>query len=170
MPRSPAWATVRGAILVSPHPAGAGLDEGWWRDVTRDEFLEYQFEGYAQAKDLWALFYDVEAEWRRYEEIQRNNARYLAAAARIKASRPEISDDEVDRTIRRQHREIRFDLPASDRRGRFGLYHLRRLVEEKLEKARAARDAAAVARWQKAAAALQRLAPQGDRVPLPPLS
>jgi hypothetical protein len=138
--------------------------------MTREEFLEYQFEGYAQAKDLWGLFYDVEAEWRRQREIQDNNARYLAAATRIKASRPGVSDDEVDRLIRREHRDIRFDLPASDRRGRFGLYHLRRLMEEKLEKARAAKDAAAVAKWQKAVAALQRLAPQGDRVPLPPLA
>ena len=137
--------------------------------MTREEFLEYQFEGYAQAKDLWALFYDVETEWRRYREIQDNNARYLAAATRLKASRPGISDEEMDRIIRREHRDIRFDLPPSDRRGRFGLYHLRRLVEEKLEKARAAKDAAAVAKWQKVAEALQRLAPQGDRVPLPPL-
>ncbi|HEY7677978.1 MAG TPA: hypothetical protein VIG69_12955 [Candidatus Methylomirabilis sp.] len=137
--------------------------------MTKQEFLEYQFEGYAQAKDLWSLFYDAEAEWRRCEEIQNNNARYLAAATRIKASRPGISDDEVDRIIRREHREVRFDLPASDRRGRFGLFHLRRLIEEKLEKARAAKDAGAVGKWQKAAAALQRLAPQGDRVPLPPL-
>ena len=138
--------------------------------MTREEFLEYQFEGYAQAKDLWALFYDVEAEWRRYREIQDNNARYLAAATRLKGARPGISDDEVDRIIRREHRDIRFDLPASDRRGRFGLFHLRRLIEEKLEKARAAKDAAAVAKWQKAAAALQHLAPQDNRVPLPPLA
>lgn len=137
--------------------------------MTREEFLEYQFEGYAQAKDLWALFYDAEAEWRRYREIQDNNARYLEAATRIKASRPGLSDDEVDRIIRRERRDIRFDLPASDRRGRFGLFHLKRLIEEKLEKAQAAKDAAAVAKWQKALAAFQRLAPQGNRVPLPPL-
>ena len=137
--------------------------------MTREEFLEYQFEGYAQATELWALFYDVEAEWRRYREMQENNARYLEAATRIKASRPGISDDEVDRILRREHRAIRFDLPASDRRGRFGLFHLKRLIEERLKKAQAAKDAAAVATWQKAQAALQRLAPQGDRVPLPPL-
>ncbi len=137
--------------------------------MTREEFLEYQFEEYAQAKALWALFYDVEAEWRSYREMQDNNARYLDAAARIKPSRPGISDEEVDRIIRREHRGIRFDLPASDRRGRFTLFHLRKRIEEKLEKAQAARDAAAVANWQKALATLRRLTPQGDRVPLPPL-
>ncbi len=137
--------------------------------MTREEFLEYQFEGYAQAKDLWALFYDVEAEWRRYREIQDNNARYLNAATRIKASRPGLSDEEVDRMIRREHREVRFDLPASDRRGRFGLFHLRVLVEERLEKARAGRDAPALAKWQKALAAVQRLSPSDNRVPLPPI-
>lgn len=138
--------------------------------MTREEFLEYQFEGYARAKELWGLFYDVEAEWRRYREIQENNARYLDAANRIKASRPGISDEEADRIIRRESRGIRFDLPASDRRGRFGLFHLRRLIEEKLDKAKAAKDAAATATWQKVLAAFQRLAPQGDRVPLPPLT
>ena len=138
--------------------------------MTREEFLEYQFEGYAQAKDLWGLFYDVEAEWRRYREMQENNARYLDAATRIKASRPGIPDEEVDRLIRREHRAIRFDLAASDRRGRFTLVHLRKLLEEKLGKAQAAKDTAAVAKWQKALAALQRLAPQAARVPLPPLT
>ena len=137
--------------------------------MTRDEFLEYQFEGYGEAKELWGLLYDVDAEWRQYQEIQANNTRYLDAANRIKASRAGISDDEVDRIIRREYRGIRFDLPASDRRGRFGLFHLRRLIEEKLEKAKAAKDAAAAAKWQKALAAFQRLAPQGNRVPLPPL-
>ncbi len=137
--------------------------------MTREEFLEYQFEGYAQAKELWALFYDVEAEWRRYREIQDNNARYLEAATRIKASRPGLSDDEVDRIIRREHRGIRFDLPASDRRGRFTLFHLRKLIEDKLKQAQAAKDASAAAKWQKALAAFQRLAPHGNRVPLPPL-
>lgn len=137
--------------------------------MTREEFLEYQFENYAQAKELWALFYDVEAEWRRYREIQENNARYLDAATRIKASRPGISDEEVDRIVRREHRGIRFDLPASDRRGRFSLFHLRKRIEEKLDLARASKDAAVVAKWQKVAAALVRLGPQGDRVPLPPL-
>ncbi len=137
--------------------------------MTREEFLEYQFEEYVQAKALWALFYDVEAEWRRYREMQENNARYLEAAARIKASRPGISDEEADRIIRREQRGIRFDLPASDRRGRFTLFHLRKRIEERLEKAQAAKEAAAVANWQKALAALRRLAPPGDRVPLPPL-
>ncbi len=138
--------------------------------MTRDEFLEYQFEGYAQGKDLWALFYDVEAEWRRYREIQDNNARYLAAATRIKASRPGIAEDEVDRIIRREGRGIRFDLPAADRRGRFTLFHLRKLIEERLEKAQAAGDGAGVARWHKALAAVQRSAPKDNRVPLPPLA
>jgi hypothetical protein len=138
--------------------------------VTREEFLEYQFEGYAQAKDLWALFYDVEVEWRRYREIQENNARYLDAANRIKASRPGLSDEEVDRAIRRERRDIRFDLPPSDRRGRFGLFHLKQLIEDRMAKAQAAQDAAAVAKWQKVLAAFQRLAPAGDRVPLPPLT
>ncbi len=137
--------------------------------MTREEFLEYQFEAYAQAKDLWALFYDLEGEWRRYRAIQDNNARYMAAAARLRASRPGISDEELDRIIQRQHRDVRFDLPATDRRGRFGLFHLRKLIEEKLEKARAVKDAAAVAKWQQALAAFQQLAPRGDRVPLPPL-
>lgn len=138
--------------------------------MTREEFLEYQFEGYAQVKELWALFYDVEAEWRRYREIQDNNTRYLDAASRIKASRPGIADEEVDRILRREHRGIRFDLPASDRRGRLTLFHLRQLIEAKLEKAQAARDAAGVAQWQKALAAAQRPAPAGNRVPLPPLT
>ena len=137
--------------------------------MTREEFLDYQFEGYAQAKDLWALFYDVEAEWRRYREVQANNARYLEAASRIRASRPGISDEELDRIIQREHRGIRFDLPASDRRGPFRLFHLRQLIQERLEKARASQDAAAVAKWQGALAAFERLAPQGNRVPLPPL-
>jgi hypothetical protein len=135
--------------------------------VTREEFLEYQFEEYSQAKHLWALFYDLEAEWRGYRAIQENNARYMAAAARLRAARPGISDEELDRSIQRQHRDIRFDLPAADRRGRFGLFHLRRLIEERLAKARAAKDAAATAKWNEALAAFQRLAPQGDRVPLP---
>ena len=137
--------------------------------MTREEFLEYQFEGYAEAKELWALFYDVEAEWRHYREMQENNARYMEAASRIKASRPGISDEELDRLIQREHRGIRFDLPASDRRGRFGLFHLKKLIEEKLEKAQAAKDPTATAKWQNALAALQRLVPQGNRVPLPPL-
>ncbi len=137
--------------------------------MTREEFLDYQFEGYARAKELWGLFYDAEAEWRRYREMQENNARYLEAASRIKASRPGISDEELDRIIQREHRGIRFDLPASDRRGRFGLFQLKKLIEERLEKAQAAKDAAAVAKWQKALAAFQRLAPQGTRVPLPPV-
>lgn len=138
--------------------------------MTREEFWEYQFEGYAQAKGLWALFYDAEAEWRRYQEIQENNARYLRAAAQIKASRPGLSDDEVDRVIRREYRSIRFDLPASDRRGRFSLFHLRTLIEGRLEKARRAKDTAAVARWQEALQTFQRLAVAGDRVPLPPIA
>ena len=138
--------------------------------MTREEFLEYQFEGYTQAKDLWALFYDPEAEWRRYRVIQDNNARYMAAAARIRASRPGTSDEELDRIIQRQQRDIRFDLPATDRRGRFGLFHLKRLIEEKLEKARAAQDPAALAKWQQVLAAFEQLAPRNDRVPLPPLS
>jgi hypothetical protein len=137
--------------------------------MTRDEFFEYQFEDYIQAKELWALFYDPEAEWRRYRAIQENNARYMAAAARIRASRPGISDEELDRIIQRQHRDIRFDLPAADRRGRFGLFHLKRLIEEKLEKAQVAKNAADLARWQEALAAFERLAPRGNRVPLPPL-
>jgi hypothetical protein len=137
--------------------------------MTQEEFLEYQFEGYAQAKHLWALLYDVEAEWRRYRAIQDNNTRYMAAAARIRASRPGISDEELDRIVQRQHRDIRFDLPATDRRGRFGLFHLKRLIEEKLEKAKAAKDRAAVTKWQQALAAFEQLAPRSDRVPLPPL-
>ena len=155
-------------------PAGSHLrrrlprDPGW-PAMTRAEFLEYQFEAYGQAKELWGLFFDIEAEWKRYREIQENNARYLAAADRVKASRPGLSEEELDRIIRREHREVRFDLPAADRRGRYTLFHLRRLIEEKMEKARAAGDTAAVTTWQKATAAFQRLVPEGKRVPLPPI-
>lgn len=137
--------------------------------MTREEFLEYQFEGYSWVKDLWALCYDAEAEWQRYREIQENNARYLEATSRLKASRPGISDEEVDRVIRRERRDIRFDLPASDRRGRFSLFHLKRRLDEGLEKARAAKDAGAAGKYQEALAAFQRLVPSADRVPLPPL-
>ena len=136
--------------------------------MTRDEFLEYQFEGYAQAKDLWALFYDLEGEWRRYREVQANNARYLEAASRIRASRPGISDEELDRIIQREGRGIRFDLPASDRRGPFRLFHLRQLIEEKLGQARGTKDATAMGKWQQALAAFEQLARQGNRIPLPP--
>jgi hypothetical protein len=136
--------------------------------MTRDEFLEYQFEGYAQAKDLWALFYDVEVEWRRYRDIQANNARYLEAASRIRASRPGISDEELDRIIQREGRGIRFDLPASDRRGPFRLFHLRQRIEDKLQEARGGKDGGAIRKWQQALAAFERLAPHGNRIPLPP--
>ena len=129
--------------------------------MTREEFLEYQFEEYARAKDLWALFYDLEAEWRRYRAIQENNARYLAAATSIKAARPGLSDEEVDLIVQREYPDIRFDLPASDRRGRLSPFHLRLMIEERLHKAQAAEDVAAVAKWQKAMAALQRLASPG---------
>ena len=138
--------------------------------MTREEFLEYRFEGYGQIQKLWDLLYDAEAEWRRYREIQENNVRYLEIAQRIKAARPGLSDEDLDRAVRQADRRIRFDLPGADIQGRLGLFHLRKTIEERLEKAAAAKDTRAVTKWKKALAALAAPPGQGAKVPLPPLA
>ena len=138
--------------------------------MTREEFMECRFEGYGQLQKLWDLLYDVEAEWRRYREIQENNARYMEVAQRIKAARPGLSDEDLDRAVRQADRRIRFDLPGADTQGRLGLFHLRKALEERLEKATAAKDARAVTKWKKALAALETSAGPGAKVPLPPLA
>lgn len=138
--------------------------------MIREEFLEYRFEGYGQLQKLWDLVFDPEAEWRRYREIQENNARYLQVAQRIKAARPGISDEDLDRAVRQADRRIRFDLPAADTQGRLGLFHLRKALEERLAKATAAKDSRAASKWKQALATLEGLAGQGAKVPLPPLA
>jgi hypothetical protein len=138
--------------------------------MTREEFLEYRFEGYGQLKGLWDQLYDAEAEWRRYREIQDNNARYMEAARRIKAARPGISDGDLDRAVRQADRRIRFDLPAADTQGRLGLFHLRKAIEERLAQATAAKDSRAASKWKKALAEIETPPGQGAKVPLPPLA